>query len=146
MFKETENNSAEFGLTEFDLQPNYESDGENDNSNEEKSVKDEDTCIVCENKFNKVGGGIMVGVLSYCNVCKDNKDKKVENDKNVDTVRSFLMQMSSQNSEDYIAEFRGFSYRLDKTASETKATRFVACLETIQEKIYLYDQYSGILT
>ena len=54
--------------------------------------------------------------------------------------------MSTQNSEDFIAIFRGYSYRLDKNASETKATRFVACLETTQEKLYWYNQYSGILT
>ena len=44
MFKETEDNSAEFGLTEFDLQPNYENDDENDNSNDENSVNDEHLC------------------------------------------------------------------------------------------------------
>ena len=39
--KITQLNSA---LTEFDLQPNYENDDENDNSNDENSVKDEHLC------------------------------------------------------------------------------------------------------
>ncbi len=64
----------------------------------------------------------------------------------VDNVRSFLTQMSAQNSEDFIASFKGYSYRLDINASETRASHFVVCLETIQEKLYCYNQYSGILT
>ena len=53
-------------------------------------------------------------------------DKKNSNvvDNTVDTVRSFLLQMSTLNSADHIASFRENSYRLDKTASETKSTRF----------------------
>ena len=89
--------------------------------------------------------------LSYCNDCYATginigpKDDKVV-DTTVGTVRSFLMQMSTLNNADHIDSFRENSYRLDKTASDTKSTRFFVCIETVQEKLYWYNQYGAILT
>ena len=54
--------------------------------------------------------------------------------------------MSTLNNADHIDAFRENSYRLDKTASDTKSTRFFICIETVQEKLYWYNQYGGILT
>ena len=84
-------------------------------------------------------------MMSFCNDCNGKKNNEAVGNK-VDTIRSFLLQMSTLNDSEYVEKFRGNSYRLDKTASETKATRFWVCIETQQEKLYWYDQYSAILT
>ncbi len=141
----------DFGMSDQDLLPsnyfNYGSDG--DYNDDEK--RDDDTCVKCEKTFNRIGGGIYDGVLSYCNDCHAasivtaTKDDKVV-DTTVDSIRSFLMQMSTQNNADHIDSFRENSYRLDKTASDTKSTRFFICIETVQEKLYWYNQYGAILT
>jgi hypothetical protein len=139
-------------MSDQDLLPsnyfNYGSDG--DYNDDEK--RDDDTCVKCEKTFNRIGGGIYDGVLSYCNNCHATsivtslKDDKVVVDTTVDTIRSFLMQMSTLNNADHIEAFRENSYRLDKTASDTKYTRFFICIETVQEKLYWYNQYGAILT
>ena len=153
---ETEN----FGFLEDDIQPNYSSDDEFDENATEKNNGDkdltndskkcdsseDDICVKCENKFKRIGGGVYDGLLSYCNDCHTNDKENIKVvDNTVDTVRSFLLQMSTLNSADHIASFRENSYRLDKTASETKSTRFFICIETRQEKLYWYNQYSAFL-
>ncbi len=84
----------------------------------------------------------------YCNDCYATsinigpKDDKVV-DTTVNTVR---LQMSTLNNADHIDSFQENSYRLDKTASDTKSTRFIVCIETVQEKFYWYNQYGAIRT
>ena len=129
-------NSDDFGMSEHDIRPsNYGSDNEiRDDEKRDDEKRDDDTCVKCEKTFNRIGGGTYDGVLSYCNDCYATginigpKDDKVV-DTTVGTVRSFLLQMSTINNADHIDSFRENSYRLDKTASDTKSTRFLSALK-----------------
>jgi len=85
MIEDTTQITDEFGFNELELQPHYSSESENENNlNDLNELNDKnyDTCADCENKFKRIGGGIYVGVLSYCNDCSAKKVDVVV-DKNV---------------------------------------------------------------
>jgi len=62
-------NAVDFGMSEHDIRPNYESDNENrddENRDDEKrddEKRDDDTCVKCEKTFNRISGGTYDGLL-----------------------------------------------------------------------------------
>ena len=93
MIGETTQTVSEFGFSELNILPSYE---ESDCENGEKNSEDYDTCIDCEKVFQRIGGGTIVGVMSFCNECNGKKNNEAVGNK-VDTIRSFLIQMSTLN-------------------------------------------------
>ena len=47
-----------------------------DCENGEKNSEDYDTCIDCEKVFQRIGGGTIVGVMSFCNECNGKKNNE----------------------------------------------------------------------